>query len=392
MSAILFATVVCFLIPVYVYLVYPVLLKVLSLFTRVEPLAVQTDDQLPSVTLIISCFNEANVIDEKLQNALDLDYPKDRLTVLVVSDGSDDDTDSIVKGFADQGVQLIRQEGRLGKTMGLNLAMESVDSDITVFSDANAMYAPDSIRKLVTHFQRSDVGYVVGAALYTDADSGASARNEGLYWRYELAIKLMESRLCSVVGGDGAIYAIRSSLWRPLDQKDINDFVNPLQIVLQGYRGVFEPEAQCFEETAGDFDKEVARKERIVNRSIRGLFRVSGVMNPFRTGLFSLMVISHKLLRWMIPLFLALGGIGSLMLSLYGIPLFQVIAVAAVLTLLLAGIGNFSRNRNELPIWISFPYYFVAVNWYAVRGLTKALRGRTQVVWQSARPKQRNGE
>src|SRR5690606_22746592 len=145
-----------------------------------------------------------------------------------------------------------------------------------------------------------DVGYAVGAALYTDGDAGASARNENLYWRYEIAIKTMESRLHSVVGGDGAIYAIRTALWEPLQQRDINDFVNPLQIIAKGYRGVFDPEAKCFEETAGSFDKEIARKERIVNRSIRGLMRVRELLNPLHFGVFTLEVISHKLLRWLI--------------------------------------------------------------------------------------------
>lgn len=386
MSAILIATLICFLVPAYVYVGYPLVLWVLSSLKSVEEVAMQPDDKLPTVTLVVSCFNEADVIEEKLNNVMELDYPEDRLSVLVVSDGSTDGTDEIVERFAGQGVQLIRQEGRLGKTMGLNLAMESVRSDITVFSDANAMYAPDAVRQLVRHFQRPDVGYVVGAALYTDGEAGASARNEGVYWRYELAIKTMESRLSSVVGGDGAIYAIRSALWQPLDQKDINDFVNPLQIVLKGYRGVFEPKAQCFEETAGEFDKEIARKERIVNRSIRGLFRVRGVMNPFKTGLFSFMVISHKLLRWLIPLFLALGGFGSLALSLFGLTVFKLIALGGVLTLGLAAIGHFSSHKNALPIWISFPYYFVAVNWYAVRGILRAIQGETQVTWDSARP------
>lgn len=355
MSAILVATIVCFLVPAYVYLGYPLLLGVLSSLKRSETVALQTDSELPSVTLIISCFNEADVIEDKLRNALELDYPRDRLSVMVVSDGSTDGTDEIVKRFADESVKLIRQEGRLGKTMGLNLAMESVVSDITVFSDANAMYAPDAVRQLVRHFQKCDVGYVVGAALYTDGDAGASAQNEGVYWRYELAIKTMESQLSSVVGGDGAIYAIRSALWRPLDQKDINDFVNPLQIILQGYRGVFEPQAKCFEETAGEFNKEIARKERIVNRSIRGLFRVRGVMNPFRTGLFSLMVISHKLLRWLIPLFLAFGGFGSLVLSFYGLVVFKIIALGGVLTLGLAAIGHFPPIRTHCRSGFPFP-------------------------------------
>ncbi|PPI79359.1 glycosyltransferase family 2 protein [Marinobacter flavimaris] len=386
MIFVLVVTVVCLLIPVYVYFGYPALLW---MFTRGKPAITHLrEDSFPSVALIISCYNEADVIREKLRNALELDYPKDRLRIIVVSDGSDDGTDDLVREFSDDGVLLIRQEGRLGKTMGINLAMEQVPEAVTVFSDANAMYAPDAISKLVRNLADPKVGYVVGAALYTDADQGASAQNENLYWRYELAIKSMESRLHSVVGGDGAIYAIRTELWEPLQQQDINDFVNPLQIVAKGYRGVFDAEAKCFEETAGDFDREVARKERIVNRSIRGLMRVKATMNPLRSGVFSWQVISHKFLRWLIPLFLAIGAFGSAILALRGYGLFQLIALGAIMLLVLAAIGHRFDDKHTLPAWLSVPYYFAMVNLYAVRGIVKALRGDTQVIWTSARPAQ----
>lgn len=383
-SLVLFVTTLCLLVPVYVYAGYPALLW---LCTRFKPqITHQRAEQTPDVTLIISCFNEVAVIRDKLENALALDYPEGKLNIIVVSDGSDDGTDELVNSYKAKGIRLIRQEGRLGKTMGINLAMEQVTSGIVVFSDANAMYAQDAITKLVRNFADPAVGYVVGAALYTDADAGASARNENLYWNYELAVKAMESRLHSVVGGDGAMYAIRSRLWEPLQQKDINDFVNPLQIVARGYRGIFEPEARCFEETAGEFDREIARKERIVNRSIRGLFRVKSTMNPLKTGIFAWEVISHKLLRWLIPLFLAAGVVGSAVLSLAGYDLFQMITLGAVMLLLLASIGHLREDRNGLPMWLSFPYYFVMVNLYSLKGILKAIQGNTQVTWSSARP------
>jgi len=366
-----------------VYFGYPALLWLL---TRGLPeITHRRGEHKPSVALVISCYNEESVIREKLQNALELDYPEELLQIIVVSDGSDDGTDEAAKEFKDERILLIRQEGRLGKTMGINLAMEQIEADITVFSDANAMYASDAISKLVRNFADLDVGYAVGAALYTDGNQGASARNENLYWRYELAIKAMESRLHSVVGGDGAIYAIRTKLWEPLQQQDINDFVNPLQIIAKGYRGVFDAEARCFEETAGDFDREVARKERIVNRSIRGLMRVGQVMNPAKSGVFAFEVISHKLLRWLIPLFLLVGVAGSIVLAFAGFGLFQLITVGTLVILTLTLVGHLSDNRNQLPTWIATPYYFVMVNGYAVRGIVKAVQGRTQVTWNSAR-------
>ncbi|WP_235937698.1 glycosyltransferase family 2 protein [Marinobacter caseinilyticus] len=350
-----------------------------------RPINHKREEITPSVTLIISCYNEAVVIAEKLENALNLDYPKDKLRILLVSDGSDDGTDDIVRGFLSEQVDLIRQEGRLGKTMGLNLAMEKVASEIVVFSDANALYDTDAIRKLVRNFADRRVGYVVGAALYTDAHEGASAKSENLYWRYELAIKTMESRLHSVVGGDGAIYGIRSELWEPLQQKDINDFVNPLQIISKGYRGIFEPEARCYEETAGDFGREIARKERIVNRSIRGLMRVKTAMNPAKVGIFAWEVISHKLLRWLIPAFLVVGISGSAVLALAHVRVFQALTLGGLLILSLALVGHCKGDKNQLAVWVSVPYYFVMVNLYALRGIVRALKGETQVVWSSAR-------
>ncbi|WP_246123324.1 glycosyltransferase [Marinobacter maritimus] len=383
MTLVLLFTLLCLAVPVYVYFGYP---AILWLLTRGLPdITHRRGDQKPSVALVISCYNEEDVIREKLQNALELDYPQELLQIIVVSDGSEDGTDDAVREFEREGVVLIRQEGRLGKTMGINLAMEQITADITVFSDANAMYASDAISKLVRNFADLDVGYVVGAALYTDGNQSASAHNENLYWRYELAIKAMESRLHSVVGGDGAIYAIRTKLWEPLQQQDINDFVNPLQIIAKGYRGVFDADARCFEETAGDFDREVARKERIVNRAIRGLMRVGEVMNPAKTGIFSFEVISHKLLRWLIPLLLLAGVVGSVILAFAGFALFQLITAGSAMMLALALMGHFSANRNQLPAWIATPYYFVMVNGYAVRGIVRAVQGRTQVTWNSAR-------
>ncbi|WP_097461225.1 glycosyltransferase family 2 protein [Mangrovitalea sediminis] len=382
-------TMLCLLVPVYVYFGYPVLLWTLTLWRPRRTHRVGLIE--PSVSLIVSCYNEAGVIREKLDNASALDYPSEKLEIIVVSDGSDDGTDDIVKEYAAQGVRLIRQEGRLGKTMGLNLALEAATGEIVVFSDANAMYAADALRMLVRNFADEGVGYVVGAALYTDGREGASAQNENLYWRYELAIKSMESRLHSVVGGDGAIYAIRRELWEPLQQRDINDFVNPLQIVAKGYRGIFEPEAKCFEETAGSFDKEIARKERIVNRSIRGLMRVKSVMNPLTVGIFAVEVISHKLLRWLIPLFLLVGVGGSTLLAARALWPFQVITAGALVLTVLAFQGQRAGDKQDLPVWISVPYYFVMVNLYAVKGIAKAARGETQVTWSSARPVSHGG-
>tara|TARA_B100000809_G_scaffold239323_1_gene260784 strand:- start:605 stop:1789 length:1185 start_codon:yes stop_codon:yes gene_type:complete len=343
------------------------------------------EDFLPEVSLLISCYNEVDVVDEKIQNSFDIDYPKDKITIIIISDGSDDGTDEIAKNYASQGVKLIRQEGRLGKTSAINLAMEQVTSDLVVFSDANAMYKPSAIKKLIRNFVDEKIGYVVGAALYTDGKTSAAAASEDIYWKYELALKTMESNLHSVVGGDGAIYAIRKHLFITLNAKDINDFVNPLQIIEQGYRGIFEPDAICLEETAGDFSKEAKRKQRIVNRSFRGLMKVKAVLNPFKYGFFSFEVISHKLLRWLIPIFIVLFAVGSIYLGYQQLDEFKVTSMLGIIFLWLAQVGFLKTEQTQISKIFFLPYYFLMVNYYSLMGVITAIAGNIQVTWSSPR-------
>ncbi|MBL4763661.1 MAG: glycosyltransferase family 2 protein [Colwellia sp.] len=383
-SFIFYITLLSFAVIVYVYIGYPIVLKILTLITP-KRVVLLDEHFIPEVSLLISCYNEVDVIEEKIQNSLAIDYPKDKITIIIISDGSDDGTDEVAKNYSSQGIKLIRQEGRLGKTSAINLAMEQVTSDIVVFSDANAMYKPNAINKLVRNFVDEKVGYVVGAALYTDGKTSASAASEDIYWKYELALKTMESNLHSVVGGDGAIYAIRKSLFITLDAKDINDFVNPLQIIEQGYRGVFEPDAICLEETAGDFSKEAKRKQRIVNRSFRGLMKVKAVLNPFKYGFFSFEVISHKLLRWLIPVFIVLFAVGSIYLGYQQLNLFKITSILGILFLWLAQVGFLKAEQTHTSKIFFLPYYFLMVNYYSLMGVITAIAGNIQVTWSSPR-------
>lgn len=381
-TLILCLTILGLLAPIYVYVGYPLLLKLLTR-TR-PPRPVNRADIEPRVAFFVSCYNEQDVIEKKILNCLELDYPHDKIEFIFISDGSEDGTDDIIKRYADKGIRLIRQEGRLGKTSGLNLGVAATDAEIAVFSDANAIYDKQAVRKLVRSFNDPEVGYVVGAALYTDGSENAAAASENAYWEYEIALKEMESNLHSVVGGDGAIYAIRRALYEPLDRQDINDFVNPLQIIAKGYRGIFDREAKCFEETAGDFDKEGRRKERIVNRSFRGLMKVSAVMNPYKVGFYSLEIISHKLLRWLVPFFLLLFTLGSIYLSLTGIAFFDYLVVGGLLFLWLALAGKYWPG-DAPPAPLYYPYYFILVNLMSARGVIAALQGKIQVTWNTHR-------
>jgi len=365
----------------YVYAGYPALLY---LYSRAVPAPKYLlPDELPQVTLLISAFNEEDCIAEKLENSLSLDYPAVLFEIIVISDRSSDRTDEIVAGYADRDVRLLRMEERGGKTLGLNAAVAESSGDVVVFSDANAMYRADAIRALIAPFSDSNVGAVVGESTYADVDSDAG-ESESLYWRYETTIKMMESRASSVVGGDGAIYAVRRSLYRPMGADVLSDFVNPLQVVEQGYRCVYEPNAISVEEVAGSFEKEFKRKVRIVNRAWRATMSMKRLLNPLRYGLFAWQLISHKLLRWLVPLALALLFITNVLILSKGFTYLFILA-AQIIFYVLALVGALVRKQADLNPVLYVPYYFCLVNIASARGIMEVYVGKTYTTWSTAR-------
>jgi cellulose synthase/poly-beta-1,6-N-acetylglucosamine synthase-like glycosyltransferase len=366
----------------YVYVLYPALLWLLA---KGFPRASKVDDRIhPKVTLLISAYNERSVIASKIENSLVLDYPPGNLEIVVVSDCSDDGTDEMVGSYAACGVRLIRQNQRLGKAAGLNLGVAQSTGDLVVFSDANAIYQPDAVLQLVRHFGDPSVGYAVGNAKYSEtAVRTASAESEGSYWKMETWLKQLESQFGSVVGGDGAIYAIRRELFLPLLATDINDFLNPLQIVARGYWGVYEPAAVCFEEAGESFQKEFRRKVRIISRGLNAIRREPRVVLPWVQPRHWLALISHKILRWFAPLFLILLVLSSGLLSnsrSYFVALWlQVIFYALALT------GSLLEKRNSIPKYFYLPYYFCVVNAASLLGIFRFLTGTLSPTWETIR-------
>jgi glycosyltransferase involved in cell wall biosynthesis len=365
---------------VYTYFGYPLLLLLVRTLRGVR--AVRSADHTPPLTLIVSAYNEADVIREKIANSLGLDYPAERLEVLVVSDASSDGTDEIVAGVTDPRVKLLRMNERGGKTLGLNAAVAAARGEILVFSDANAMYARDALRALAANFADPEVGAAVGESTYSESADGADA-DESLYWRYEVAIKRLESAIGSVVGGDGAIYAIRKSLYTPMRADALSDFVNPMQIVQGGHRAVYAPQARSIEHGAGDFDKEFRRKVRIVNRAWRATMSLKALLNPLRFGFFAFEVFSHKVLRWLVPVFLVLALVLNCALLGSGW-IYQLSFAAQLLFYGLAALGYLQRKRN-LPRFIAIPLYFTMVNLASARGILEAYAGKTYTTWTTAR-------
>ena len=366
------------------YFVYPLTLLVLRLFAKRHVAGQDT----PEVTLIISAFNEQAVIDKKLENALSLDYPRDCLEIMVISDGSEDATDEIVAGYADRGVMLCRQEPRRGKSAGLTRFVPEAGGEIVVFSDANSMYEPDAIRKLVRHFADPKVGFVSGYQRYVDEDSAAN-QSESLYWRYETWLKIQESKIGSPVCGDGAILAIRAELFEPLRDDDIADTILPLKIVARGYRGVFDEEAVCYERTAEDFAGEFRRRARIVNRALGAVLRVPQTLNPFRVGVFAYQLLVHKLLRWFVPFFLLAMLVASTYLAARGHETYVVLLAMQFLFYGVALLGLVPGVRHWKPVYVT--YYFCLANTAAALGVIRLVLGKRIATWSPERAQPPSG-
>jgi len=372
----------CAALLAYVIVGYRLVLQLIVRLRGARP--IRRGDITPRVSFVISAYNEADVIRDKILNALALDYPASAREIVVISDCSNDGTDEIVRSFDTRGVRLARMTERRGKTAGLNATVPTLTGDIVVFSDANAMYEPEALRKLVRNFADETVGYVTGEARYLKNRAAVADVGERAYWNYEIQMKRLETALGSMVGGDGAIYAIRKALWRSLPEDAINDFLNPLQIVAAGWRGVYEPEAVCWEETGGGVRSEYKRRVRIVSRSWRAVFQAEGVLNPFKVGVFAWSLWSHKVLRWCSGLF-AMGVVVGLAGLYVQWAARWPLGVMATSTVAIMAVAVTNQGRQ----FAGMAGYFVVINAASLVGICKGSIGRVSGVWSTPREQER---
>lgn len=324
---------------VYSYLLFPLSLSVLAtMFQRPW----QRQDSRPLVSVVISVYNEEKVVAPKIQNTLDLDYPADKLEILVISDGSTDKTEDIVRGFHDGRIVLKAYRERSGKTACLNRAVPEARGDIILFTDANSMFPADILLKIVDNFADQEIGLVTGWTRYGDVSHDEDTT--GIYSRFERWTKVKESLLSSCVGADGAVFAIRKELYKTLREDDINDFVIPLHVIRQGRRAVLDSDIYCYEKSADDAGKEYQRQVRITNRTLNAIRRNPEFLSPLRYGWFAYFLVSHKIMRFLVPFFLIATFALNLMIMgrspVYSLTLgCQLTALAAALT----GILGFAR-------------------------------------------------
>ena len=298
----------------------------------------------------------------------------------MVSDGSGDRTCEIVLGFAHRGVVLRHYEGRIGKTACLNRALPMARGSVVVFSDANSAYERGALRALVRPFEDLSVGFVTGWTRYGSGEDGSASGSLGLYAKLELATKALESCLGSCVGADGAIFAIRKALYQPLRDYDINDLVIPLSINRQGYRGVLQREAVCVEKDAGGAKGEFQRQVRITNRTLRAIMNYRQLLNPFRFGWLSFEIFSHKLCRFLVPLFLMVALASNLLLAERG-GLFLAALVAQGVFYIAAGGATLLSNTGFLSQLAETARSFVVVNAAIALAWIKYFQGETYTTW-----------
>ncbi len=368
----------------YTYVLFPIMLVVRGLL-RQRP--VNAADIEPRVSMIIAAYNEADSIGAKIDNLLSLDYPEDRLEVVIASDGSDDGTVAVVASYTDERIKLLALP-RQGKAGALNDAVNAATGDILVFSDANSMYAPDAIRRLVRHFADPRVGGVAGNQRYLseqDSDSGATGAGERSYWGLDRLLKRIQSRAGNTISATGAIYAIRRSLFQPVPEGVTDDFVTSTRVIAQGYRLVFDPEAVAFEPVAQSSEVEFGRKVRVMTRGLRGVIVMRELLNPFRFGFYAVQLFSHKVLRRL--MFVPLMAVFAANLFLWGDGLFYKLAMLAQLLFYgCALLGLFLRGHKIGRVKvIAIPFYFCVVYCAALIATWNVIRGRRITSWTPQR-------
>lgn len=361
------------------YLFFPAILFVISLFKKNW---VNRSDILPSVSTIIAAHNEEKVIRRRIENLIELDYPKERLEIIIASDGSDDGTNEIVEGFSDRDVILVKSDKRQGKSTAQNLAAFKAKGDILVFSDAGTVFEADCLKKLVRNFADKRVGCVTGKLIYRNLkDSSISRYAGGLYWRYELLLKRLESKLGILFATSGQCTAVRKDIFAPITRDGGDDDVLPLNCLLKGYRVIYEPGAVAYDDISSSVAGELKSRIRMTIRTITAMLLKRELINPFRHFWIALTIISHKILRYLVPFFMITALFTNIFLL--DLPLYKYIFVAQVVFYSLAIVGYFLEVKGWQKRIFALPFCFCIANLGFMLGVVKVLSGERIVAYET---------
>lgn len=365
----------------YVYLGYPLLSAGIA---KIVDRKIAKAPYTPFVTVLIAAFNEQEFIEDTILNKLSQDYPEYLIEIIVISDSSTDQTDKIVRSIASDRVSLLRQEPRLGKTSALNLAVPKAKGEILVFSDANSIYAPDTIRNLVKNFSDPTVGYVTGKMIYANPDGAIIGEGCSSYMKYENALREIETRLGSIVGVDGGVDAVRKNLYQSMSADQLPDFVLPLIVVSQGYRVVYEPEAFLWEKTLNNASDEYRMRVRVSLRAFWALFDMKHLLGFRNNFIFSWQLWSHKLLRYCCFIFLIAALFSNAFILNRSIGYSFTFFIQFFFYFI--SIFTFFSNRPFMQTkFIKFIFYFSLINTASAYAFFKFLLGQKAITWNPRR-------
>lgn len=370
----------CCLLLLYVYALYPLAVRLLAVWIG-RP--VRPGTALPTVTIIVTAYNEERSIGSKLENLAALDYPPELLDIVVASDGSTDATERIAAAFARRRVQVLRIEGRRGKTACQNAAAAAATGEVLVFTDATTRLQSDALRRLVEACADPSVGCVGGQLVYVADPENATGREGQAYWSYELGLRTAESALGSLIGVSGCLYAVRRQAYRPIDPALISDFVIAMKMREQRLRTVLAPQAVCFEGTLAQGKHELAMRVRVAIRSLNALIRERRFLNPLKYGLFAWQLWSHKALRYASPL-LWLGALVA-NATLAHEPLYLLLLLGQAGLLAAGGVGFLLQDRGRSLGIFGKPYYFLLTNLASLIATVRYLQGERMIVWNPIR-------
>jgi cellulose synthase/poly-beta-1,6-N-acetylglucosamine synthase-like glycosyltransferase len=366
---------------VYTYAGYPFLLWLVS---RLRPRIVKRSPFTPSVSIIITAYNEERDLAAKLENTMSLDYPRELLEIIVASDCSTDRTDEIARQFADRDVRLVRQPERLGKTSAQNIAVKQARGEVILFSDATSLYETNVLRVMMPNFADSTVGCVAGRLIYIDPSESKVGRGARSYWGYETFLKRHESRVGSLIGASGCLYAVRRSAYKPFYPEACSDFMIATKMVEQGLRAIYEPDAVCTEETNRKADKELKMRVRVIAQTLNDLWRHRSMMKPWRSGFYAAQLISHKVMRYAVPLFLMAMIAASVLLAAHSF-IFALVLSAQVLFYLSALAAWLLERLGVRSRTLALPEYFVLSNLASLIAGLQFLRGERYAHWEPIR-------
>ena len=382
----------CLVLVVYTYVGYGLLLWLLVTIKRIvkgkpERRELPADDALPHVTLLVCAYNEQDVVDMKMQNTRELDYPKSKLHIMWVTDGSTDDTNERLRKYDD--VEVVYTPERNGKTAALNHGISLITSEITVMTDANTMVNREAIREIVRCMEDPQVACVAGEKRVLSRDEGqTAAKGEGLYWKYESTLKRLDSELYSAMGAAGELNAIRTALYQPMSNITLlDDFVMSMRMVDQGYRIAYTSEAYAMEYGSANLEEESKRKRRIAAGGLQSAWWLRGMMNPLRNPVVAFQFVSHRVLRWSITpiaLFLLIP-LNTALVFLKGGTVYNVIWVLQILFYLAALAHLMLERSGRCHKLLYVIYYFLFMNINVLQGMKYLSTYHGGGTWEKAK-------